>query len=333
VHHREAIMVTTLSRVSLAHLPTPLQPLERLSQALGGPQLWIKRDDLTGLALGGNKTRKLEFLMGEALHRQAQTVITAGSVQSNHARQTAAAAARCGLRCILVLSPMAPPQTEGNLFLDHLLGAQIRWSGDRDRAEMMQQIADEERLAGRTPYIIPYGGSNALGAAAYFDAMHEMVRQSRQAQVEFESVVMASSSGGTQSGLVAGSAAIHYAGRILGISVDEPADVLAQRVRRLARLTIEYLNVHVEVPDDMATVIDDYVGEGYAIMGEPEREAIQMLARYEGILLDPVYTGKAMAGLIDLIRTKRWRRNQAVLFWHTGGAPALFAYRDRLLRE
>ena len=326
-------MATTLSRVSLAHLPTPLQPLERLSRELGGPQLWIKRDDLTGLALGGNKTRKLEFLMGEAIHRQAQTVITAGSVQSNHARQTAAAAARCGLRCILVLSPMAPAEPEGNLFLDHLLGAQIRWAGDRDRDEFMQQIADQERVANRTPYIIPYGGSNALGAAAYFEAMHEMVRQSRQAQVEFDSVVFASSSGGTQSGMVAGSAAMHYPGRIVGMSVDEPSDMLAQRVLRLARLTIEYLDVRVEVSDDRVTVVDDYVGEGYAIMGEPEREAIDLLARFEGILLDPVYTAKAMAGLIDLVRKKTWRQDQAVLFWHTGGAPALFAYRDRLLRR
>lgn len=326
-------MATTLSRVSLAHLPTPLQPLERLSRELGGPQLWIKRDDLTGLALGGNKTRKLEFLMGEAIHRQAQTVITAGSVQSNHARQTAAAAARCGLRCILVLSPMAPAEPEGNLFLDHLLGAQIRWAGDRDRDEFMQQIADQERVANRTPYIIPYGGSNALGAAAYFEAMHEMVRQSRQAQVEFDSVVFASSSGGTQSGMVAGSAAMHYPGRIVGMSVDVPSDMLAQRVLRLARLTIEYLDVRVEVSEDRVIVVDDYVGEGYAIMGEPEREAIDLLARFEGILLDPVYTAKAMAGLIDLVRKKTWRQDQAVLFWHTGGAPALFAYRDRLLRR
>ena len=324
-------MVTTLSRISLAHLPTPLQPLERLSQELGGPQLWIKRDDLTGLAFGGNKTRKLEFLLGEALHQQAHTVITAGSVQSNHARQTAAAAARCGLRCILVLSAMSPGEIEGNLFLDHLLGAQIRWTGHRNGNALMQQIANEERVAGRTPYVIPYGGSNALGAAAYFEAMHEMVRQSRQAQVEFDSVLFASSSGGTQSGMVAGAAAMHYPGRIMGMSVDEPADVLAQRVRRLARLTVEYLNVRVEVPNEAVTVIDDYVGEGYAIMGEPEREAIHLLARLEGILLDPVYTAKAMAGLIDLVRNKTWRRDQAVLFWHTGGAPALFAYRDRLL--
>ncbi len=324
-------MVTTLSRISLAHLPTPLQPLERLSQELGGPQLWIKRDDLTGLAFGGNKTRKLEFLLGEALYQQAHTVITAGSVQSNHARQTAAAAARCGLRCILVLSAMSPGEIEGNLFLDHLLGAQIRWTGHRNGNALMQQIANEERVAGRTPYVIPYGGSNALGAAAYFEAMHEMVRQSRQAQVEFDSVLFASSSGGTQSGMVAGAAAMHYHGRIMGMSVDEPADVLAQRVRRLARLTVEYLNVRVEVPNEAVTVIDDYVGEGYAIMGEPEREAIHLLARLEGILLDPVYTAKAMAGLIDLVRNKTWRRDQAVLFWHTGGAPALFAYRDRLL--
>lgn len=326
-------MSTILPRVPLAHLPTPLHPLERLSRALGGPQLWIKRDDLTGLALGGNKARKLEYLVGDALQRQADTLITAGSIQSNHARQTAAAAARCGMRCILALGPMAPAHTTGNLFLDHLLGAQIRWTGERDRAEVMQEIAEEERVAGRAPYVIPYGGSNALGAAAYSDAMHELVRQSRQAQVEFHTIVVASSSGGTQGGLVAGAAAMHHPGRILGVSVDEPASVLAPRVLDLARLTIELLNVRVETPEEGVVVLDDYIGGGYGVLGEPEREAIRLMAHYEGVLLDPVYTGKAMAGLIDLVRRRTWRSEDAVLFWHTGGAPALFAYSDALLRR
>ncbi len=325
-------MTNRMPRVPLAHLPTPLQPLERLSRALGGPRLWLKRDDLTGLALGGNKTRKLEYLLGDALQRGADTVITAGAAQSNHARQTAAAAARCGLRCVLALSPMAPETTTGNLLLDRLLGAQVRWTGGRDRAEVMQEIAAEERAAGREPYVIPYGGSNAIGATAYFEAMHELVRQSRQAQVEFHTVALASSSGGTQSGLLAGAAALHDTVRILGISVDEPAGVLAPRVLRLARLVIEHLAVRVDVPEEGAMVVDDYVGGGYGVMGEPEREAIELLARYEGVLLDPVYTGKAMAGLIALIRAKTWRREDAVLFWHTGGAPALFAYQDALLR-
>ena len=323
-------MASKLPRIPLAHLPTPLMPLERLSRALGGPQLWIKRDDLTGLALGGNKTRKLEYLMGDAVQHEADTVITAGAAQSNHARQTAAAAARCGLRCILALGPLAPEATTGNLLLDHLLGAQVRWTGDRDRAEIMQEIAEEERAAGRTPYLIPYGGSNAIGAAAYFEAMHEAVRQ---AQVEFHTLALASSSGGTQGGLVAGAAAMHYAGRIMGISVDEPADVLAPRVLRLARLVIEHLGVRVDVPEDGVMVVDDYIGGGYGVMGEPEREAIGLLARYEGVLLDPVYTAKAMAGLIALIRERAWRRDEAVLFWHTGGTPALFAYQEALLRR
>lgn len=325
-------MVNQLPRVPLAHLPTPLQPLERLSRALGGPQIWLKRDDLTGLAMGGNKTRKLEYLLGDALRQGADTVITAGAAQSNHARQTAAAAARCGLRCVLALSPMAPAETTGNLLLDRLLGAQVRWTGDRDRSQVMQEIAEEERAAGRTPYLIPYGGSNAIGAAAYFEAMHELARQSRQAEVHFDAVALASSSGGTQSGLVAGAAALREGGRILGISVDEPAEVLAPRVLRLARLVIEHLGVRVEAPEDRVVVVDDYVGGGYGVMGDPEREAIGLLARYEGVLLDPVYTGKAMAGLIAMIRAKTWRREEAVVFWHTGGAPALFAYRDELLR-
>ncbi len=325
-------MVNQLPRVPLAHLPTPLQPLERLSRALGGPRLWIKRDDLTGLALGGNKTRKLEYLLGDALRQGANTLITTGAVQSNHARQTAAAAARCGLRCVLALGPMAPPVVTGNLLLDRLLGAQVRWTGHRDRTEVMREIAAEEQAAGRQPYLIPYGGSNATGAAGYFDAMHELVRQSREAQVAFDAIALASSSGGTQSGLVAGAAALRERARILGISVDEPTEILAPRVLRLARLVIQHLGVRVEVPEESVCVVDRYIGGGYGIMGDPEREAIELLARYEGILLDPVYTGKAMAGLIAMIRERAWRQDEAVLFWHTGGAPALFAYQEDLLR-
>ncbi len=326
-------MLDNLSRVSLGCFPTALYPLSRLRKLLGGPSLWIKRDDLTGLAFGGNKTRKLEFLIADALDHGADTVITTGSVQSNHARQTAAAAARMGLRCVLVLEQRAPSNLTGNLFLDHLLGAMIRWTGGRPRSEVMDEVAEEERAAGRTPYIIPYGGSNAIGATSYYVAMHEMLRQTREQGIEVNHIILASSSGGTQSGMVAGAAALHYPGKVWGMSVLETAEVLAPRVHDLAKLTATHLDLRIPVAADRVTVVDDYLGGGYGVLGEPEREAISLLAHYEGLLLDPVYTGKAMAALIDLIRKKTWRETETLLFWHTGGTPALFAYADELIER
>ncbi len=319
-----------LPRVPLGHWPTPLQELSRLSEMLGGPRIWIKRDDLSGLALGGNKTRKLEFLIADALAQKATTVITTGAAQSNHACQTAAAAARYGLRCVLVLSPQSPARKEGNLLLDGLMGAQVRWTGDRDPLIVMQEVTIEEREAGRVPYIIPYGGSNAIGASAYLFAMREFVRQARERDLTFSDVIIASSSGGTQAGLVAGAASPHQSNRILGIAVAEPASRLIPRVHTLAQMTLQHLNVRMDVPPESVLVEDGYLGEGYARMGNAEREAIALLARTEGLIVDPVYTGRALAGLIDLIRSGRWSRDDTVLFWHTGGTGALFAYGDRL---
>ncbi len=319
-----------LPRVPLGHWPTPLQELRRLSETLGGPHIWIKRDDLSGLALGGNKTRKLEFLIADALAQKATTVITTGAVQSNHACQTAAAAARYGLRCILVLSHQSPARPEGNLLLDRLLGAHIRWAGDRDPVAVMQEVTTEEREAGRIPYVIPYGGSNAIGASAYLFAMREFVRQARERDLVFSDVIIASSSGGTQAGLVAGAASLHQSNRVLGIAVAEPASQLIPRVHTLAQMTLQHLNVRMDVPLDSILVEDGYLGDGYARMGAPEREAIALLARTEGLIVDPVYTGRALAGLIDLIRSGRWSRDDTVLFWHTGGTGALFAYGDQL---
>jgi D-cysteine desulfhydrase len=320
-----------LPRVSLGHWPTPLQELTRFSDVLGGPRIWVKRDDLSGLALGGNKTRKLEYLVADALAHQATTVITTGAVQSNHACQTVAAAARYGLQCVLVLSPSAPALRQGNLFLDALYGARIRWAGDRDPAEVMREVVAEEASAGRVPYLIPYGGSNAVGASAYLYAMRELHRQARERDLQFSDMVVASSSGGTQAGLVAGATSLHLDANVLGIAVAEAAEVLKPRVHALAQLTLEHLNVRMDVPLERVMVEDGYLGEGYARMGAPEREAIHMLARQEGLLIDPVYTGRALAGLIDLIRQGRWRREETVLFWHTGGTGALFTYADQLL--
>ncbi|MHB1316996.1 MAG: D-cysteine desulfhydrase family protein [Anaerolineae bacterium] len=320
-----------LTRVSLGHWPTPLQELSRLSDALGGPRIWVKRDDLSGLALGGNKTRKLEYLISDALAHSATTVITTGAVQSNHACQTAAAAARYGLRCVLVLSPSAPARQDGNLLLDALFGATIRWTGDRDPADVMNEVSAEERSAGRVPYLIPYGGSNAVGASAYLYAMRELHRQARERGLQFSDMIVASSSGGTQAGLVAGTTSLHLDSNILGIAVAESAETLRPRVHALAQLTLQHLNVRMDVPLERVMVEDGYLGEGYARMGAAECDAITMLAHLEGLLVDPVYTGRALAGLIGLIRSGRWHRDETVLFWHTGGTGALFAYTDRLL--
>ncbi len=311
----------SLPRVKFAHLPTPVEPLPRLSAALAGPQLLAKRDDLTGLALGGNKTRKLEFLVAEAQAHGARTLITAGASQSNHCRQTAAAAARFGFECILVLSGEKPAAPSGNLLLDDWLGAQIVWTRRADRDHTLQNTFAAAWEAGQRPYLIPYGGSNPTGAAAYAFALKEMLEQG----LSPDWIVFASSSGGTQAGLAAGARLFGYRGKILGISVDEPADELKDRVAKLAAQTADLLGGESAFSPDEILVTDDYLGGGYGVVGKPEHEAIRLFARSEGLLLDPVYTGRAAAGLIDLIRHGFFSPSAQVLFWHTGGTPALFA--------
>ena len=316
-----------IPRLRFAHLPTPVEPLPTLSAFLQGPSLWIKRDDQTGLAFGGNKTRKLEYLLAEAQAHGADTLITTGAVQSNHCRQTAAAAARSGLACILVLAGDRPESASGNLALDRLLGAEIVWGGKGARDEALQETFDRALRAGRRPYLIPYGGSSPIGVTAYVSALEELHTQ----RAAFPGgqlpdwIVFASSSGGTQAGLALGAACLGYRGRILGISVDETADILQSRVQGLANETAEFLNEPASILADDILVNDAYLGGGYGVMGEPEVEALQLFASREGILLDPVYTGRAAAGLIDLIRRGFFRTDQTILFWHTGGTPALFA--------
>jgi D-cysteine desulfhydrase family pyridoxal phosphate-dependent enzyme len=310
-----------LPRLNFAHLPTPVEPLPNLSAHLGGPRLFVKRDDQTGLAFGGNKTRKLEFLVAEARANGARTLITAGAGQSNHCRQTAAAAARHGFACILVLAGEEPSQASGNLLLDRLLGAEVVWAARGQRDAVLEQTFQSAWEEGRRPYLIPYGGSNPTGAAAYTFALKELLDQGYQP----DWIVFASSSGGTQSGLVAGMRLFGYQGKILGISVDEPKQILQERVADLATATADLLGEVENFDPQEVRVNDDYLGGGYGIMGVPEREAITLFARSEGLLLDPVYTGRAAAGLIDMIRVGFFKAGQEVLFWHTGGSPALFA--------
>ena len=331
-------MHINLPRLPIAHLPTPLEPLPRLSKELG-PRLYIKRDDQTGLAGGGNKTRKLEFLVADALEKKADTLITVGAPQSNHARQTAAAAAKVGLRCLLVLRGDAPPGTTGNLLLDHLLGAQVTWSGKRSREEVMEEVVAEERAAGRNPYPVPLGGSTPLGAAAYALAMVELKEQMDGVGVKgefetrpyFDRIIFASSSGGTQAGLVVGAGMTGFRGEVLGISVDEDLETLRSTVTRIATGTATLLGYPRTYSPQDISANTDYLGAGYAIMGKPEREAIELFAQTEGMLVDPVYTGRAAAGMIDLIRRGVIRKEETILFWHTGGTPALWAYADQLV--
>ena len=319
-----------LPRVSIAHLPTPLEPLPRLSSQLEGPEIWVKRDDQTGLATGGNKTRKLEFLVADALRYEANVLITCGAEQSNHARQTAAAAAKFGLDSLLVLQGSRPPKRKGNLLLDHLLGARVIWAGDDALETRMDEAANQLQGEGRRPYIVPYGGSNQLGITGYVAALEECLEQCEGRDLTFDRIVLPSSSGGTQAGLVVAARALGYQGEILGISVDLEADALRTTLAELATATADYLGLDLGLePGDFA-VDDGYLGGGYGVVSDLERDAIEALARTEGLLLDPVYTGRAFGGLLDLIHRDTFGHDERILFWHTGGTAGLFGKADTL---
>jgi D-cysteine desulfhydrase family pyridoxal phosphate-dependent enzyme len=317
-----------IPRIRIAHLPTPVESMPRLSAYLGGPRLWVKRDDLTGIAFGGNKVRKLELVLAEAQANGARTLVTVGAAQSNHCRQTAALAAHYGMGCILVLSGDLSQAPTGNLLVDEMLGAEIIWTERKERQTVLQQTFDQAWEAGRRPYLIPLGASNSLGALGYLFAFDELLTQ----QVQPDWIVVATSSGGTQAGLVLGGRLRGWKGRILGISIDEKDTHLQEIVAHLATEASELAGQRVDFKPADILVNDDYLGEGYGIMGAPEREAIQAFARQEGLLLDPVYTGRAAAGMIDLLHRGFFKPRDTVLFWHTGGTPALFAnsYQDSL---
>ncbi|NJD57827.1 MAG: D-cysteine desulfhydrase family protein [Anaerolineae bacterium] len=310
-----------IPHIQLAHLPTPIESLPKLTSKLNGPKLFVKRDDLTGLAFGGNKTRKLEYLLAEAQAHGARTVITAGAVQSNHSRQTAAACARLNFECILVLSGDKPLQATGNLMLDQLFNARLVWTSRQERNSTLQQTFNDAWEAGRRPYLVPYGGSNSTGACAYAFAMKELGDQGFKP----DWIVFASSSGGTQAGLVCGARLVNFKGKVLGISVDETEADLQAKVAPLANDTSDLLCEKTDFAPQEILVSAEYLGGGYGVMGAAEEEAIRMFAREEGLLLDPVYTARAAAGMIDLIHKGYFKREEKVLFWHTGGTPALFS--------
>ncbi len=317
-----------IEHVQLAQLPTPIEALPHLSIIFGGPQLFIKRDDLTGLGFGGNKTRKLEYLAGDALAKGCKTLISTGAVQSNHCRQVAAAAARLGMGCILVLAGEEPEEPQGNLYLDLLSGAEVIFVPKDQRDQKLAEISRQAEEANRQPYLIPYGGSNAIGAMGYCFAMRELLEQG----LNPDWIVFATSSGGTQAGMLLGARETGSRAKILGISVDKPAREFSETIAEIANSGAALLQLKARFTPKEILVNDNYCSSGYGVLTPAEKKAIQLFARHEAILLDPVYTGRAAAGLIDLIHQGFFRPDEKVLFWHTGGTPALFAepYRREL---
>ena len=329
------MQIARLPRRRYTPAATPIQKLERLSRALGGPEIWIKRDDLTGLAGGGNKTRKLEFLVAEALAQGADTLITVGAVQSNHCRLTLAAAAHEGLRCQLVLEQRVPGSynsaASGNNFLFDLLGAEDRIVVDAgaDLAATMRAVADKLKAKGRKGYIIPGGGSNPLGATGYVVCAREILAQSLDIGVAFDDIVVASGSAGTHAGLLVGLTSAGAKIPLTGVNVRRARSEQEGNVHKLAVETADFLALPAP-PRTTVAALDDWVGPGYSLPTEEMVEAVRLFARLEGVLLDPVYTGKAAAGLIGLVRRGHFKQNAKVLFVHTGGSPALYAYQPVL---
>ncbi|HEY8610037.1 MAG TPA: D-cysteine desulfhydrase [Roseomonas sp.] len=320
-------------RIRLGHLPTPLEPMENLSKHLGGPKLWIKRDDCTGLSSGGNKTRKLEYLMADARAQGADTIITQGATQSNHARQTAAAAAKLGFECHILLEDRtgytdAAYTQSANVLMDKLHGAIVsRRPGGADMQSEMEALAVDLRKSGKRPYVIPGGGSNPVGALGYVGAALELVAQAAAMDLRIDHVVHATGSAGTQAGLVAGLVALNSGIPVLGIGVRAPREKQESNVLALAQRTADHLGLPTgTVRAEHVRANCDYVGQGYGIPTQGMVEAVKLLAEKEGILLDPVYSGKGMAGLIDLIGKGHFKPEENVVFIHTGGAVGLFGY-------
>jgi len=326
-------LVAAAPRTRLAHLPTPLERMERLTDHLGGPRLWVKRDDLTGLGLGGNKVRKLEFVLPNALERAADVLVTAGVAQSNSVRQIAAAAARTGLDCHVIEltdrvdAPQYRGRPTGNAMVIRLLGAtveQVRWTGNR--AEAIEAAAARLAHDGRRPYVVPYGVSNPRGAMGYVAAALELCDQLDSSRIEAAAVVHASGSGGTQAGLAVGLQGTSI--RLIGIDADAEPDRVRNDVAGIARRLAEKLGVRAGAVGESIEVAPGHAGDAYASITDGVVEAIDLAARLEGLILDPVYSGKGLAGLIDLVRSGRFHPSDDVIFIHTGGAPGLLAVPD-----
>ncbi|MCU1726793.1 D-cysteine desulfhydrase [Pseudomonas sp. 7P_10.2_Bac1] len=321
-------------RIRFAHLSTPLEPMANLSKLLGGPNLWIKRDDCTGLAGGGNKTRKLEFLMGDAVQKGADTIITQGATQSNHARQTAAIATKMGMECHILLEDRTGSKDieynyNGNVLLDQLFGASLsQFPANTDMNLAMAELAEKLKAQGKKPYIIPGGGSNVVGALGYVNAALEILGQANDMGLRIDKVVHATGSTGTQAGLVTGFVASNSLIPVLGIGVRAAREAQEANVFKLAEQTAIHLGIEGVVKREHVVANCDYVGAGYGIPTPGGIEAIELFARTESILLDPVYSAKGAAGLIDLIRKGHFKKDDNIVFVHTGGSQALFGYRN-----
>ncbi len=333
------MMLSRFPRVALAHLPTPLELMPRLSEHFGGPDIYVKRDDCTGLGTGGNKTRKLEFVMADAIANNADVVVTQGAVQSNHVRQTAAAARKLGIDCEVVFeNRVATPSdaylNSGNVLLDRIFGANLR-SVDKgtDMDAAMEEVAEELRGKGRTPYIIPGGASNPVGALGYVGCALELISQANDRGIVFDHVLHATGSAGTQAGLVTGLKAMHANIPLTGIGVNAPRDVQEEKVYKLALETAEYVGAPGIVQREDVVANCDYVGEGYGIPTKAMNDAIMLAARMEGLLFDPVYSGKGLAGMFDLIERGHFKGARNIVFIHTGGVAGLFAYMDQLVTD
>ena len=320
-------------RLHFAHLPTPLEPLTRLSEQLGGPNLWIKRDDCTGLSSGGNKTRKLEFLMADAVERGADAIITQGATQSNHARQTCAIAAKLGMACHILLEDRTGYHDEayshnGNVLLDQLHGASISVRpADSDMNSEMERLAQQLRDDGKQPYVIPGGGSNEIGALGYVNAAFELTHQANERSLRIDCLLHATGSAGTQAGLVLGMEAMNSRIPVYGVSVRAEKQKQEENVYGLVQRTAEFMGYSPDlVTREKVVANSDYVGPGYGLPTDSMIEAVKLMASYEGILLDPVYAGKGFAGLIDLVRKGYFKKGENVVFLHTGGSVSLFAY-------
>ena len=337
-HARTALDLARFPRRRYTPYATAIEPLANLSRALGGPALWIKRDDTLGLAAGGNKTRKLEFLVADALSQGADTLVTCGAPQSNHCRLTLAAAAREGLKCRLVLEERVAgtydPKASGNNFLFGLMGVErvSVVAAGADLMAAMSEMAADLPAAGRKGYIIPGGGSNPLGALGYVACADEIIAQTFERGLPLDHIVTPSGSAGTHAGLLVGLVGRRSGIALTGINVSRPSAQQETNVHTLASATAATLGLEGVIAREAVTCLDEWVGPGYSLPTPEMVEAVRLLARLEGVLLDPVYTGKAMAGLIGLVRRGHFKTGDNVLFLHTGGSPALFAYQD-VLRE
>jgi D-cysteine desulfhydrase family pyridoxal phosphate-dependent enzyme len=340
--------IARFPRKNLIHLPTPFRKLENLSLDLGGPDIYVKRDDLTGLAFGGNKSRKLEFIIADALNKGAEVIITWASLQSNWCLQTAAAARRFGLRPVMILfqtSDLAP-EYDGNLLLDYILAADIHIrEAEKGKAvsedyarDVLDEVVNEVKEWGHTPYVVAVGGSmpgfsmkQPLGAISYVAAFAEMLEQTEAEVGDISHVVVATGSGATQAGLAVGAKALSGQVKVLGISVSEEKKPFAQTVLKISSATEKSLGLDLNISLEDIIIFDEYIKDGYGIMDKEVAEVIRLVFSREGIVLDPVYTGKAMTALVDLIKQGFFKKKDKIVFFHTGGTPALFPYRHKLV--